>query len=89
MAKSNYIQIRVSDEQKTNIQINASKNNQTITEYIMAAVESEISYDSLVNYIKDKITYYNSVNRLGLANVYQDLLIKIISYRDMNPKAGG
>jgi uncharacterized protein (DUF1778 family) len=38
MAKNSYIQIRVSDEQKTKIQINASKNNQTITDYIMSAV---------------------------------------------------
>jgi hypothetical protein len=38
MAKNSYIQIRVSDEQKTKIQTNASKNNQTITDYIMSAV---------------------------------------------------
>lgn len=38
MAKNSYIQIRISDEQKTNIQTNALKNNQTITDYIMSAV---------------------------------------------------
>ena len=38
MAKNNYIQIRVSDEQKINIQTSAAKNNQTITDYIMAAI---------------------------------------------------
>lgn len=38
MAKNNYIQIRVSDEQKFNIQTSAAKNNQTITDYIMAAI---------------------------------------------------
>jgi hypothetical protein len=38
MAKSNYIQFRITDEQKANIQNNAAKNNQTITDYIMSAV---------------------------------------------------
>ncbi len=38
MAKNNYIQIRVSDEQKRNIQTNSSENNQTITDYILTAV---------------------------------------------------
>ena len=38
MAKSNYIQFRITDEQKANIQTNAAKNNQTITDYIMSAV---------------------------------------------------
>ena len=38
MAKSNYIQFRVSDAQKFNIKTNAAKNNQTITDYIMSAI---------------------------------------------------
>ena len=38
MAKNSYIQFRITDEQKTNIQNNASKNNQTITDYIMMAI---------------------------------------------------
>jgi len=38
MKKTNYIQIRVTDEQKTYIQTNALKNNQTITDYIMSAI---------------------------------------------------
>ena len=38
MAKSNYIQFRVTDEQKFSIQVNAAKNNQTITDYIMTAI---------------------------------------------------
>ena len=38
MAKSNYIQFRVSDAQKFNIKTNALKNNQTITDYIMTAI---------------------------------------------------
>jgi hypothetical protein len=38
MAKNNYIQFRVSNEQKNNIQTNATRNNQTITDYIMTAI---------------------------------------------------
>ena len=38
MAKNNYIQFRVSDEQKIIIQSSAARNNQTITDYIMAAI---------------------------------------------------
>ena len=38
MKKTNYIQIRVTDERKLNIQANALKNNQTITDYIMTAI---------------------------------------------------
>lgn len=77
MAKSNYIHIRVSDEQKHNIKLKAEEYNLSITEYVLLSINNLTVYYNLVDYIKEKIEYYSSINNLELVNIYLDLLFKL------------
>jgi len=76
-AKNNYIHIRVSDEQKRNIQKIAEKQNKSITEYVLQSIDNMTEYDNLVNYVKEKILYYNSVNNIEFLNAYLDIFMKM------------
>ena len=68
MARDNYIQFRVSDEQKINIQTSAAKNNQTITDYIMAAI---------IAYEKRNLELYGSPYGYGCPYQFaRDYLVK-------------
>lgn len=77
MAKSNYIHIRVTEEQKYKIKQEAEKYNLSITEYVLQSINNITVYNNLLNYLKDKIQYYSSINNIELASVYLDLFFKL------------
>lgn len=75
--KSNYIHIRVSEEQKQKIKQNAEKYNLSITEYVLQSINNMTEYNNLVNYVRDKIIYYYSVNNIEFLNAYIDIFMKM------------
>ena len=77
--KSNYIHIRVTEEQKYKIKQEAEKYNLSITEYVLLSINNLTNYYNLVDYLKEKIKYYSSINNLELVNVYLDLYLYLIT----------
>jgi len=75
--KSNYIHIRVTEEQKYKIKQEAEKYNLSITEYVLLSINNLTNYYNLVDYLKEKIKYYSSINNLELVNVYLDLYFHV------------
>jgi len=75
--KSNYIYLRVTDKQKNNIKKTAELQNKTMSEYILNAIDFMSSYNNLINYVNQKITYYKTINKPEIVEIYLDVLMKL------------